>query len=298
MPIRKKLFTKTFYEKNFPELAKQGRLPEAGYARAGGRTERWLGKVAGWAARCRLSFALRGPFAERSRLTASVVCFSCVPAPHSETRSYPDMGEGPFSHKLSMGEWFEFANAQRAHYNYVEGAASALLFLVVSGLFFPRFTALCGLVYIVGRAMYGAGYKTKGQRQRCTAQYVQAVRRGAARRGAVRCRGAGEGQHWSRRRGADVRVHLAAAHCWCALLPASLFLFVFSSVSQDRAVVWRACWCSTLVCWARCAAPSTDPSPSPADSPASRRSSESNTNSKRNSHSRSGSIASCVSVSC
>lgn len=30
MPIRKKLFTKAFYEKNFPELLKQGRLPEAG----------------------------------------------------------------------------------------------------------------------------------------------------------------------------------------------------------------------------------------------------------------------------
>lgn len=86
----------------------------------------------------------------------------CV-SPSPESRSYPDMGGGQFSNKLSMDEWMEFANAQRAHYNYVEGVASILVFLLISGLFFPRYTALCGITYIVGRVLYGAGYKAKGQ---------------------------------------------------------------------------------------------------------------------------------------
>ena len=77
--------------------------------------------------------------------------------------SYPDTGGGQFSQKLSVTEWMEFANAQRAHYNYVEGVASILVFLLVSGLFYPRYTAACGLAYIVGRVMFAVGYTTKGQ---------------------------------------------------------------------------------------------------------------------------------------
>jgi hypothetical protein len=43
---------------------------------------------------------------------------------------YPDMGNGRFSAKLSDEEWLKFNYAQRAHQNYVEGAASILTFLV------------------------------------------------------------------------------------------------------------------------------------------------------------------------
>jgi hypothetical protein len=35
---------------------------------------------------------------------------------------YPDMGSGRFSALLPYGDWLAFNNAQRAHYNYVEGA--------------------------------------------------------------------------------------------------------------------------------------------------------------------------------
>ena len=31
----------------------------------------------------------------------------------------PDMGSGLYSQKLSYKEWYDFNNAQRAHYNYV-----------------------------------------------------------------------------------------------------------------------------------------------------------------------------------
>jgi hypothetical protein len=33
---------------------------------------------------------------------------------------YPDMGNGRYSEKLSYKEWFEFNNAIRVHYNYIE----------------------------------------------------------------------------------------------------------------------------------------------------------------------------------
>lgn len=32
---------------------------------------------------------------------------------------YPDTGNGYYSKNLSYEEWFQFNNAQRAHYNYV-----------------------------------------------------------------------------------------------------------------------------------------------------------------------------------
>jgi len=75
---------------------------------------------------------------------------------------YPDMGHGRFADKLSDDEWIEFNSYQRAHYNYVEGAPAILTNLLVSGLYYPRFTAVCGAAYIVGRAMYAAGYQAKG----------------------------------------------------------------------------------------------------------------------------------------
>jgi len=79
---------------------------------------------------------------------------------------YPDMGNGRYSAKLTLDEWTYFNNYQRAHYNYVEGAASILTFELISGLFFPRFTAVFGLFYIVGRILYAIGYRKSGARGR------------------------------------------------------------------------------------------------------------------------------------
>lgn len=84
---------------------------------------------------------------------------------HSEL-GYPDVGGGQFSQKLTTKQWMEFGNVQRAHGNFVEGAAPMLTFLLVSGLFFTRFTVGCGALYIVGRALYTGGYKLKGSRGR------------------------------------------------------------------------------------------------------------------------------------
>lgn len=54
-----------------------------------------------------------------------------------------------------------FANAQRIHYNYVEGAASAILFSIVSGVYFPRYSAAASVAYMVGREAFAAGYASK-----------------------------------------------------------------------------------------------------------------------------------------
>jgi len=79
---------------------------------------------------------------------------------------YPDMGSGRFSEKLSLKDWTTFNNYQRAHYNYVEGIASAITLELLSGLFFPRFAALFGLIYIVGREFFARGYRGQGSRGR------------------------------------------------------------------------------------------------------------------------------------
>jgi glutathione S-transferase len=79
---------------------------------------------------------------------------------------YPDCGSGKYAQKLSVAEWQDFNNAQRAHLNYVEGAATIIIALVVAGLFQPRLTAVLGAVYIVGRFLYALGYKSGGPKGR------------------------------------------------------------------------------------------------------------------------------------
>ena len=45
---------------------------------------------------------------------------------------YPDIGYGRYSDKLSDKDWQDLANAQRAHYNYVEQLPTTLTALVSS----------------------------------------------------------------------------------------------------------------------------------------------------------------------
>jgi len=85
---------------------------------------------------------------------------------HYPRNGYPDMGSGRYSAKLSDSDWLTFNNYQRAHYNYVENVASILIFLLLSGLFYPRMSSLLGVFYIVGRFLYSLGYQTKGPRGR------------------------------------------------------------------------------------------------------------------------------------
>lgn len=75
---------------------------------------------------------------------------------------YPDMGCGRHSSKLNDHDWEMFNNYIRSHYNYLEQFGSAQVLLLTSGLFYPRFAAAMGGLYIVGRQVYASGYQSKG----------------------------------------------------------------------------------------------------------------------------------------
>jgi len=79
---------------------------------------------------------------------------------------YPDMGNGFYSQKLTHEDWVAFNNAQRAHYNFIEAAASAVALILGAGLFYPRVAAVLGLVYNVGRLLYSLGYRSLGPKGR------------------------------------------------------------------------------------------------------------------------------------
>eukprot|EP01087_Luapelamoeba_hula_P003231 TRINITY_DN13028_c0_g1_i1.p1 TRINITY_DN13028_c0_g1~~TRINITY_DN13028_c0_g1_i1.p1 ORF type:complete len:187 (-),score=24.68 TRINITY_DN13028_c0_g1_i1:101-661(-) len=85
------------------------------------------------------------------------------PAPEG---GYPDMGSGLFAQKLPLQDWIKFNNHQRSHYNYIEGIATILVFLLVGGLFYPNLSAALGAVYVLGRLIYGIGYAISGSRGR------------------------------------------------------------------------------------------------------------------------------------
>lgn len=75
---------------------------------------------------------------------------------------YPDAGQGRYSDKLSDEDWIQFNSYQRAHANYIEGAVTVIVALLISGLTFPRSAALAGLMYIIGRQVYNFGYWFSG----------------------------------------------------------------------------------------------------------------------------------------
>lgn len=79
---------------------------------------------------------------------------------------YPDMGCGRHASKLSDQDWETFNNCIRSHYNYLEQFGTAQIILLISGLFYPRFAAAMGGLYIVGRQTYASGYQANGPQGR------------------------------------------------------------------------------------------------------------------------------------
>ena len=78
---------------------------------------------------------------------------------------YPDTGNGKYSVKLSYAEWFEFNNAQRVQYNFLEQIVPIFIWVFVSALYQPLVAAIFGLTYFVGRFFYSIGYlKSPAQR--------------------------------------------------------------------------------------------------------------------------------------
>jgi uncharacterized membrane protein YecN with MAPEG domain len=76
------------------------------------------------------------------------------------------MGCGWYSRKLSYSSWYQFNNAQRAHYNFVESIAATTLLLIVGGLYQPIIAASTGLAMIIGRLIFAIGYTYSGPKGR------------------------------------------------------------------------------------------------------------------------------------
>ena len=83
--------------------------------------------------------------------------------PHS---GYPDMGSGRYAAALPYSDWLLINNAQRAHYNYIEGAPTAFILALVSGLKYPVPTAGAVVVYMLGRELYSQRYAAYGPGKR------------------------------------------------------------------------------------------------------------------------------------
>lgn len=75
---------------------------------------------------------------------------------------YPDMGNGKIAANLSYKDWYLFQCAQRSHYQLIEWIASVLIFLLISGIFFPLYASYGGVAWIVGRELYTYGYMNNG----------------------------------------------------------------------------------------------------------------------------------------
>jgi len=90
--------------------------------------------------------------------------FPGIKPPPSE--GYPDMGNGRYSQKWTLDQWIRFNNAQRAHYNYLEGLTIFLVWLLACGLFYPRLAFLMSVDYVVGRHLYCSGYRGAGPKGR------------------------------------------------------------------------------------------------------------------------------------
>jgi glutathione S-transferase len=76
------------------------------------------------------------------------------------------MGNGRSAAKLTDDQWKDFNNYQRAHYNYLENVAMAISFELMAGVFYPRAAAISGVVYMIGRHIYGVMYQRYGPKHR------------------------------------------------------------------------------------------------------------------------------------
>lgn len=96
------------------------------------------------------------------------LCSNPIPCPlYLIPHSYPDMGSGRFSEKLTYSQWYQFNNAQRGHQNFLESAWGVQSLLLGGGLFEPRVYAALAAVYIVSRFLYAIGYTSaKGPKGR------------------------------------------------------------------------------------------------------------------------------------
>lgn len=76
------------------------------------------------------------------------------------------MGCGRYADKLSFEDWELFNNAQRAHYNFVEGVATYIVLILAAAVYYPVYASILGLAIIAGRFIFAIGYVTSGPKGR------------------------------------------------------------------------------------------------------------------------------------
>lgn len=72
------------------------------------------------------------------------------------------MGSGLYSTKLTYKQWYDFNNAQRAHYNFVEFAPSTFIWILIAGIYFPIPAAALGFGVFIARLIFSLGYRNSG----------------------------------------------------------------------------------------------------------------------------------------
>ena len=63
---------------------------------------------------------------------------------------------------MSYKEWYDFNNAQRAHYNFLEMSPSTFVWLFIAGIYFPIPAAVLGFGVFIFRLVYTIGYVKGG----------------------------------------------------------------------------------------------------------------------------------------
>ena len=71
---------------------------------------------------------------------------------------YGDTGNGKFSDKLKLKDWFDFNTAFRGHINFVEGLPFMVIISLLSGLYYPQTTAILVACIFFFRLLFIVGY--------------------------------------------------------------------------------------------------------------------------------------------
>jgi uncharacterized membrane protein YecN with MAPEG domain len=72
------------------------------------------------------------------------------------------MGNGQLGRLLDYPSWHRLARAQRAHYNALENATPLIVLTLLAGLALPIPAAVFGFIIVLGRLLYGWGYRKWG----------------------------------------------------------------------------------------------------------------------------------------
>ncbi|OAL02615.1 hypothetical protein IQ06DRAFT_217517, partial [Phaeosphaeriaceae sp. SRC1lsM3a] len=84
-----------------------------------------------------------------------------VPQPFAFASAETIANASSTEHKRAL---YLFNCAQRGHYNFLENYPPALTGMLVTGLWYPKFAAAAGALWIAGRVIYALGYTSTSKK--------------------------------------------------------------------------------------------------------------------------------------